>query len=259
MTSSRIEKNKTRFIGTEFETNNYGKCVVVGYEGATSVFVMFSYPKCLVKTTLLHLKRGAVANPMKPSVQGVGFIGVGRYSSLNKREYTLWSAMLRRVIDCGNNLSYKDVCIEKEWSNFQNFAEWCSGQTFLNSEDDKGKKYHLDKDILIKGSRSYSPDTCCFVPQEINALVISNRNRRGSLPVGVIYCKRDRKYIAQLRDGSTTRVPRNLGYFNTPEEAFSAYKEAKEFHIKAVAEKWKGRVDEKVYKALINWEVHIND
>ena len=259
MSKSGFEKNKLLFMGREFETNGYDKRRVVEYRSVAEVLVMFLQHECIIKTSLASLRKGAVANPMKPSVQGVGFVGVGKYSSLNRREYGLWSSMLRRVKHARNDLSYNDVEIHHEWYDFQIFAEWCNGNKFLNSKDSNGKVYHLDKDILIRGSRKYSPETCCFVPQEVNALVLSNRNRRGSLPVGVIYCKRDRKYIAHLRDGSTTRVPKNLGYFDTSEEAFYAYKKAKESHIKEVAEKWKGRIEDKVQQALINWEIYIND
>ena len=50
-----------------------------------------------------------------------------------------------------------------------------------------------------------------------------------------------------------------LGGFDTPEEAFLAYKQAKEAYIKEVANKWKGQIDPKVYEALMNWNVEITD
>ena len=256
---SSFEKNKLIFMGKEFETNGYGKCRVVDYKRASEVFVEFENPTCIIKTSLGSLKKGSVANPMKPSIYGLGFVGVGKYSSLNKREYVLWSSMFRRVNRPQNDFSYKDVSIHQDWCNFQNFAEWCNSNVFLNSKDDKGKKYQLDKDILGRHVRCYSPETCCFVPQEINNLVLDNKHRRGSNPVGVIYCKRDKKYIAQIRDGSVTRKPKRLGYFDNHLDAFNAYKEAKEKHIKVVANKWRGRIDEKVYQTLMSWEVSIDD
>ena len=50
-----------------------------------------------------------------------------------------------------------------------------------------------------------------------------------------------------------------LGLFNTEIEAFNAYKQAKESFIKEQAEKWKSQIDERVYKALMNYEVSIDD
>ena len=42
------------------------------------------------------------------------------------------------------------------------------------------------------------------------------------------------------------------------ERYFKVYKNAKEAHIKSLADKWKGKIDEKVYSALINWEVGVD-
>ncbi len=47
--------------------------------------------------------------------------------------------------------------------------------------------------------------------------------------------------------------------FNTFEEAFQAYKIAKEEYIKEVANKWKGRITEQTYIALYNWKIEITD
>ena len=51
----------------------------------------------------------------------------------------------------------------------------------------------------------------------------------------------------------------NVGYYKTPEEAFQSYKGVKEFHIKAVADKWKDLISEQVYQAMYNYKVEITD
>ena len=65
------------------------------------------------------------------------------------------------------------------------------------------------------------------------------------------------KLINQVNVGEGKRV--YLGYYNTQQEAFSVYKEAKEILIKEVAVTWKGKIDDKVYEALMNWEISIDD
>lgn len=52
---------------------------------------------------------------------------------------------------------------------------------------------------------------------------------------------------------------KNIGSFNTPEEAFEAYKTAKEKQIKEVADKWKPLIKPKVYQAIYNYKVEITD
>lgn len=49
--------------------------------------------------------------------------------------------------------------------------------------------------------------------------------------------------------------------YNTEEEAFYAYKDAKERYIKSVAEKYfqEGKITKRVYNALMKYEVEITD
>lgn len=46
------------------------------------------------------------------------------------------------------------------------------------------KYWHLDKDILVAGNKIYSPETCLFVPNRINSLLIRGV-KTGPLPLGV--------------------------------------------------------------------------
>ena len=51
----------------------------------------------------------------------------------------------------------------------------------------------------------------------------------------------------------------HLGYFKTELEAFNAYKQAKEAFVKEQANKWKGKIDDRAYEALMNYQVNIDD
>ena len=116
--------------------------------------------------------------------------------------------------------------------------------------------WQLDKDILVKGNKLYSKDACCFVPLEVNLLLIKRDNHRGEWPVGVDFHKASGRFRAKLRINGKRK---HLGYFTTPDEAFFAYKTAKEAQIKVVAEKWKHQLDERVFQALLDYEVNIDD
>lgn len=50
-----------------------------------------------------------------------------------------------------------------------------------------------------------------------------------------------------------------LGSFQNPNEAFEAYKKAKEAHIKVLANKYKDQIDPRAYDALMRYEVKITD
>ena len=256
---SKIEKMREKLVGKSFTTNSYGECTVIAYEGKRSVLVEFNHPYCVVKCRSDNLLRGKVANPMLPTFYEKGYMGVGNYSSRDKRHYRLWTDMLERgysMLCKDKQPSYRNTTVCDEWLNFQNFAKWCDRQDSFNKKDCKGKSYQLDKDILVKGNKIYSPETCRFVPQEINKLLTNRRNDRGLYPIGVTYEKDRCRFTAQmLCYGKHKR----LGSFETPEEAFQAYKTAKESYIKEVAEKWKDSVDDEVYNALMNWEIRIDD
>lgn len=257
--SKRLLRTRDEVLGKEFETNKCGKCVVVDYKGAYDVLVKFENSNVIVSCQLDNLRKGKVLNPFHPTFEGVGYIGVGKYSSADTKLYNLWKNMLERAYNTRSHAkrpTYKDTTVCKEWLNFQNFAEWCLNQKFFGLRDSDGASYHLDKDLLVKGNKVYSPETCCFIPPSINSLLITARRIRGEYPVGVHYIEKIGLYSASLR---CYGVQKTLGYFNTYAYAFEEYKKAKESHIKDVAEKWKGKIDEKAYQALLGWEISMED
>lgn len=247
-------------LGEEFNTSSSGKCVVISYKDSANVTVRFIEHESVVISDIWTLKLGLVKNPNKPSIFGKGFIGIGEYTSRGcGRIYRTWYDMLKRCYCKKYQVrasTYKDVEVCEEWHNFQNFAEWCYSQRTYHLKDIKGRVYQLDKDVLIKGNKIYSPYTCCFIPQEINGLFSKPNKTNKNYPSGIFYHKdRDRFTTKVICRGKVT----NLGYFKTAKEAFFSYKKAKELCIKQVAEFWKHQIDSNVYSALINYEVHIDD
>ena len=170
------------------------------------------------------------------------------------KEYKLWQDMLRRCYNSKfvqKNPTYKDCHASENFKYYPYFKEWCNQQIGF---DQAG--WHLDKDILIKGCKIYSEDTCCFVPQEINCALPNSKSVRGTLPSGVIYNNTKTRYRARIQRGYKWE---SLGTYDTPEEAFYAYKQAKEDYIKEVANKWKDQIDPRVYESLMNWTIEITD
>lgn len=250
------QKTLHKYLGKEFETTKSGKCFVVDYVSITDVTVAFYNPICFVKCRLFNLKSGKVSNPLAPVFHGRGYMGIGDFTSKNNKAYSVWSALLTRSYN--KNFvkvqpTYEGVEVCEEWYNFQNFAHWFHGQKGFNMLDDKGNKFQLDKDILGKGSKTYSPQNCCFVPQEINNLFTRSKSRTTNLPRGVTLISKLKKYKAAFGD------KKYLGAYDTPEEAFEVYKKAKEAHLKDLAEKWKDKIDNRAYQALISYEVNITD
>ena len=112
----------------------------------------------------------------------------------------------------------------------------------------------LDKDILYKGNKVYSPDTCVFVPQGINSLFVKANKLRGDLPIGV--SRNRNSLIVSLSEYGKQKT---IYGFNNPTEAFNTYKKHKEKYIREVAEKYKPHIPTKLHEAMLNYQVEITD
>lgn len=204
-----------------------------------------------------NVKLGNIKNPYHPTNYNIGYIGVGNFTTcinnIDTVHYVKWNGLLNRCYNEKNlkrNPTYKDCIVDEHWHNFQNFAKWHEE----NYDPKTMQGWALDKDILIKNNKIYSPETCCFVPTEINCLFTKTNAKRGQYPIGVF--KNWNRFGAQmLKYGNKVY----LGTFDTPEEAFQVYKEAKEKYIKEVADKWKDLIDPRVYEAMYNYKVEVND
>ena len=246
--SNPLLKNR---VGETYTANLGYKFTIIKYNNKKSVTIQFEDGTIIENKQYSSIKKGNIKNPNYPSLYSIGFIGIGEYSTKNKKIYRKWASMFDRCCGVNNNPTYKNTIIHKNWHCLQDFAKWYKENYKLHM-----KEWVLDKDILVKSNKVYSPDTCCFVPQEINSLFIKKDINRGLYPIGVYFNKSSKKFIAQI---SIKKIRKILGTFDTAEEAFQAYKTAKEEHIKEVANKWKELIDSKVYKALINYQVEITD
>jgi hypothetical protein len=182
-------------------------------------------------------------------VHGVGVSLGSKYpkvvGGVQTVEYQLWKNMIARCYSESwgeRNPTYVGCTVSENFKNFQYFAEWCQSQIGFGN-----KGWQLDKDILIKGNKVYSEDTCVFVPKEINMWIQNKRSNRGGLPIGVSYHTDSGKYVAQCGINGT-RV--HLGLYANPEGAFEAYAARKSEHLKERAEYWKLQIDVRLYDAL---------
>lgn len=146
---------------------------------------------------------------------------------------------------------YKGCKVCDEWLNFQNFAKWYE-ENYYEVEE---QRMHLDKDILYKGNKLYSPDTCVFVPQEINEIFTTRKNDRGNYYIGVRISENGRFQARCNMYGQSI----HLGIYDSEVEAFNVYKNAKEKYIKEVANHYKLQIPKKLYDAMYKYKVEITD
>lgn len=253
------EKHKQERLGEIVYDKNGSKMEIVGYRGQKEVDVKFE-EGCIVTTRYYSFLTKSVKNPLHKSIYNVGYIGMGNYKISNDskktKQYIAWKSMFERCYSLKLHERYTtyigcSVC--EEWHNFQNFAKWYDE----NYYEITNEVMCLDKDILVKGNKIYSPETCVFVTERINKLFIKADKSRGGCPIGVHYDKKGGKFISSCGNGTGNSV--QLGSHDSLEEAFITYKKYKENTINNLAYKYKMELPYKLYLAMINYKVEMSD
>lgn len=267
MNKEKREEQRRERLG-EVNFNKQGtKMKIIKYNGVRDVVVEFQdkYQE-KIHTDYRHFKQGEVRNPYDKIICGVGYLGKGDYKSNGKdgkstKCYVAWHNMIKRCYDpyeLNKRMTYIDCYVCDEWLNFQNFAKWF----YKNYYEIENQRMHLDKDILFKSNKIYSPDTCLIVPERINTLFVKRQNDRGEYPIGVCrYRNKKCKSDTLVVHCSIENKYKPIGYFplNRPFQAFTCYKNFKENYIKQVAEEYKDLIPQKLYEALYLYKVEIND
>ena len=258
--------NKLDRIG-EINYNTFGsEMIITRYKNYNDIDVYFPKHDWTFKgATYQSFKNGNIKCPYEPRVYNRGFIGIGKYKTKENGKhtkcYTTWYSIIRRCYDSKfheRNTTYKECEACKEWLNYQNFAEWFDD----NYYEIEGETMCLDKDILNKGNKIYSFENCVFAPERINTLFVKCNKTRGEYPIGVSYNKQHKKFQANynvydFKENKGKQI--YLGYYDTQEQAFEVYKQFKEQYVKQVADEYKDQIPQKLYDAMYNYEVDIDD
>lgn len=248
---------QNNLIGKE-KLNTQGSLMkIISFQKYNNITVEFQDEyKSRINCTYKNFSLGEVRNPYFPSKFNIGYMGIGKYDStymINDKIniYSKWDSMMKRCYsaygkdDIKKKTYYGKVKVCDEWLNFQNFAKWYEDNYY-----DIGEELEIDKDILIKGNKIYSPNTCLLVPKKINMLFIRLYKEDRKNVIGVH--KKYKHFEAVCNN-------KCLGCTKTKEEAFFLYKNYKENKIKETANEYKNYIPFKVYEALMNYKIDITD
>jgi len=234
--------------GEEYVTNEGYPIKVIEYINRRDCTIQFQNGHIIKNIDFTSVRNGSIKNPFHPSIYNIGYFGLGTHkSSTNNKKtktYTTWKSMLSRCYEIkhlNNYPTYKDVTVCKEWHNFQNFVAWFEE----NWKPWMDSSWHLDKDVICKECKIYSPETCAFIPLQIN-LIGFKEDKITTIPM------RKDKYVVQCSNKELKKV---IKCFDNKNEAVLFYKEIKESHIKSLAEEWKNLIDKRVYNILNNYKV----
>ena len=249
----------------EEKLNNFGsKMVIKEYRKYKDIDVYFpEYDWVFEHATYQSFKNREIKCPYEPRKYGKGYLGEGKYKPFENGkstdEYIIYHNMLQRCYDPKyheTHPTYKGCEVEDYLLNFQHMSKWINENYYKIP----GEQMCLDKDILCKGNKVYSRNTCIFVPERINLLFVKHDKARGNNPIGVTP-RESGNYEARCNNGHGKMI--HLGTYNTKEEAFQVYKKYKEKLIKKAIDEYEGIIPEPHYSrlktAMYNYEVEIDD
>lgn len=124
-----------------------------------------------------------------------------------------------------------------------------------------GESMAVDKDLFGNGSKVYSPETICILPQGLNTLLANSKKHykdgetpNNVLPLGVRYNGKVNKYYGEITYfGTEDEI--TLPYRDTIEEAFADYKKFKECDIAITVSKYRDKIPEYIYEKLLTVRV----
>lgn len=172
-------------IGDVFESNNSGAYVIIKIINSRNIMIRFIATGYIKTIPVSVIRSGMIKDSFIPTVYGIGVKGDELPSSIDNKlvkEYATWKEMLRRIADeksLNQFPTYRECSVCERWLYYPNFYHDIKTLPGYQDWIDSGKsrKYNLDKDIKIPGSKIYSPYTCMFVTASENSLD-ANRRRR---------------------------------------------------------------------------------
>jgi len=198
-------------VGRIYQSNSFGQFEVIMIE--EEIIIRFLETGFETKVNPQSVYRRSVKDRLLPSMRGIGYLGNGdkhKVSVNNKviRKYHAWSGMFGRCYDeafLKKNPNYLGCSVCEEWHDYQNFGDWYD-KNYIEG-------YSLDKDHKVEGNKVYSPSTCSFIPQGLNAAIANQKSFRFLSPEGiVVHVNNLRNFCRQnnLHPGQMSRVHQGL-------------------------------------------------
>lgn len=242
-----FHKNAVSVYGDRFI---YDKDSYKGMGAKMNIFCV-KHQRWFIQRPIDHLsKEGCplcVNESSKSLIFGLGVNDMFHESKENQihtKSYSVWRNLLSRTISpmSQRQEKYKDCTICEEWLTFSNFKKWF--------DDNYVEGYNIDKDIIVPNNRHYSPDTCCFVPPEINTLFTKRVNKKSELPLGVH--RNNDGFRATVRHNGKVIACKT---FSTIQEAESFYLKNKKKTIEDIATEYfkDGKITQRVFESIMNY------
>lgn len=147
--------------------------------------------------------------------------------------YNKWSGMLSRCYSVKRfNLrqDYEGCGVSEDWLLFSSFIKWVDSQPNRNWQN-----CELDKDLLFKGNKLYSQESCVFITKDVNIFLSTRRASRGKYMIGVSWHK-ENKMFRSTCNNPFNKKSEHVGYFESELEAHKAWQSKKHEYAHQLAD-----------------------
>lgn len=237
--------------GDVYKTKYDGDVEVIEYRGSSEIIIRFLDSGNIQTTRQRSLLKGVCVDKGKTKIFGVG---VNDYNGIVTRMegdkkvydkfYLCWKSMLQRCYDAKElqkHPSYEKNSVCESWHSLSNFKLWFD-QNYVEG-------FQLDKDILTPFTNVYSPETCWFIPQNLNKLLAIKKcpnKLKGVYLDG-------KSYSVVIGAGERGKTTFKKG-FTSEEDAYDFYVTNKrDFLIRTLEENKEFLDKEKYYKCYKFW------
>lgn len=223
---------RNNYEGERFSHKKYGEYLIVEHHNSEKAKIRFLNTGYEYYATIKHIRDREVKDRL--FVNKYGLIYGGRQS--NPVAYKCWYNMIMRCSSRDKSYLNCEVC--EEWLNFSKFNKWFQSQYRQDG-------WHLDKDIRMRGNKIYSPDTCCFIPSELNTFFEKHIKAKG---YGMNRNKS--KFVAYIRNQGAKI---HIGTFNTEMEARMAYLSGKKNLLMLLIDKYSNCLEGEIKTKMIEY------
>lgn len=204
-------------IGEIFENNKGLKYIITSYsETKNNRHIKFLETQYECEVSINCIKSGSIRDWWSKGVCGIGIMDVknGESHLLKKR----WENMIRRCYDetYPGYINYGKVgCyVDERWHRFSNYIEDIEKKQNYDKLKLEPNKWHIDKDILIKGNKCYSNETTLIVSTYDNYIERLDRSGNPNCIKPVIQFDLNMNFIQRyesIRDAERKTGHKNQG------------------------------------------------
>ena len=193
--------------------------------------------------------------PLKTSAHTVSFKGViYRYKDIEAllngkvdhivastsppEGYSIWNAMVSRC-------KREGYVVSSRFSKYDTWIAWAKQQKGYKELDLFNKPFNLDSDMFSTDVKTYSEDTCVFIPEQINQ--IYKTSYKGVEYIGIDLFEGG--YRARLNMFNRQVI---IGKFSTKDGAKRAYHAKRSEYLNLLLHIYKGKLDDRVVNFIKN-------